>query len=82
MGVVMTFMASLHRDPRGKSPFWFCAYTDSNGIRRFKSTKESKRKSPETVATCWQRTADLARRGTLTRVQALKVVSEIYEAAN
>jgi integrase len=75
-------MASLHRDARGKSPFWYCAYTDSNGIRRFKSTKEAKRKSAESVCAGWQRAADLARRGTLSQVQALKVVSEIYEAVN
>ncbi|MGH7942529.1 MAG: tyrosine-type recombinase/integrase [Limisphaerales bacterium] len=75
-------MASLHRDPRGKSPFWYCAYTDSNGIRRFKSTKETKRKRAAAVASGWQRAVDLARRGTLTQVQASKVVSEIYETVN
>lgn len=75
-------MASLHRDLRGKSPFWYCAFTDSNGVRRFKSTKETKRKQAEAVANGWQRAADLSRRGTLTQVQALKVVSEIYENAN
>src|SRR5438445_310550 len=75
-------MASVHRDPRGKSPFWYCAYTDASGIRRFKSTKEAKRKPAEAVCNGWQRAADLARRGTLTRVQALKVVSEIYEGIN
>ena len=75
-------MASLHRDPRGKSPFWYCAYTDASGIRRFKSTKETKHKRAEAVCAGWQRAADLARRGTLTQVQALKVVSEIYENAN
>jgi integrase len=75
-------MASLHRDPRGKSPFWYCAFTDANGIRRFKSTKQSHRKQAEATANGWERAAKLARRGTLTQVQALKVVSEIYENAN
>ena len=75
-------MASLHRDPRGKSPFWYCAYTDSNGKRCYKSTKESKRKRAEAVAAGWQRAIDLARRGTLTQVQVTKVVGEIYEAVN
>lgn len=75
-------MASLHRDLRGKSPFWYCAYTEANGTRRFKSTKETKRKSALAVAMGWQKAVDLARRGTLTQVQASKVVSEIYEAVN
>jgi integrase len=75
-------MASLHRDPRGKSPFWYCAFTDANGERHFKSTKETNRKRALAVATGWQRAVDLSRRGTLTQVQASKVVSEIYEAVN
>lgn len=75
-------MASLHRDPRGKSPFWYCAYTDANGVRRFKSTKQTKRKEAEATATGWERAALLGRRGTLTQVQALRVVSEIYENVN
>jgi len=36
----------------------------------------------QAVSDGWQRAAELARRGTLTQVQALKVVSEIYERAN
>jgi integrase len=75
-------MASLHRDPRGKSPFWYCAFTDADGSRHFKSTKEVLRKKAQVVCDGWQRAAELARRGLLTQVQALKVVSEIYERAN
>jgi integrase len=72
-------MASLHRDPRGKSPYWYCAYTEGDGKRHFKSTKETNRKKAQAVCDGWQRAADLARKGLLTQVQALKVVSEIYE---
>ena len=75
-------MASLHKDPRGKSPFFFCAFTDANGVRRFKSTKETKRKRAQAVAAGWQKAVDLSKRGTLTQVQASKVVSEIYESVN
>ena len=75
-------MASLHRDPRGKSPFWYCAFTDGDGTRHFKSTKETSRKKAQAVCDGWQRAAELARGGLLTQVQALKVVSEIYERAN
>jgi integrase len=75
-------MASLHRDPRGKSPFWYCAFTDADDSRHFKSTKEVLRKKAQVVCDGWQRATELARRGLLTQVQALKVVSEIYERAN
>jgi integrase len=75
-------MSSLHRDSRGKSPYWYCAYTDALGVRRFKSTKETRHKAAEAVCNGFQRAADLARRGTLTQVQALKVVGEIYESVN
>jgi hypothetical protein len=40
-------MASLHKDPRGKSPFWYCAYTLPNGKRVFRSTKQRDRKAAE-----------------------------------
>lgn len=75
-------MSSLHRDPRGKSPFWYCAFTDAHGVRRYKSTKQTKRKAAEAVCNGFQRAADLGRRGTLSQVQALKVVGEIYESVN
>jgi integrase len=32
-------MASIHKDPRGKSRFWYCAFTLPDGRRAFKSTK-------------------------------------------
>ena len=32
-------MASIHKDPRGKSPFSYCAFTFPNGKRVFRSTK-------------------------------------------
>ena len=32
-------MASIHKDPRGKSPFFYCAFTLPNGKRSFRSTK-------------------------------------------
>ena len=34
-------MASLHKNPRGKSPFWYAAYTTASGRRAFKSTKRT-----------------------------------------
>jgi hypothetical protein len=34
-------MASLHKDPRGRSPYWFVAYRRGDGVRTLKSTKET-----------------------------------------
>lgn len=81
MTYVMT-MSSLHRDPRGKSPYFYCSYTDERGKRHFKSTKQTDRKQARIICDGWQRAVDLARRGTLTQVQVLKVVNEIFEQTN
>ncbi len=75
-------MASLHKDPRGKSPFWYCAFTHPDGKRAFKSTKKINRKEAVEVCRGWQRAVDLAEGRNLTEVQVRKVVSEIYERAN
>src|SRR5271157_3909569 len=37
-------MSSLHRDPRGRSPFWYCAYRRADGRRAFKSTERTDKK--------------------------------------
>ncbi len=36
-------MASIHKDPRGKSPFFYCAFYLPNGKRAFRSTKSTDR---------------------------------------
>ena len=42
-------MGSLHQDPRGRSPYWYGAFTHADGTRSFKSTKKVKRKEAEAV---------------------------------
>lgn len=74
-------MASLHKDPRGNSPFWYAAFTLSNGRRAFKSTKHRDRKGAWDVALKWEKAADLGRNGNLTEAQARKVLSDILESA-
>jgi integrase len=54
-------MASIHRDLRGKSPFWFCAYTDQNGKRRNRSTKCRKKKQAQAVCDVWSKAVNLAK---------------------
>jgi len=73
-------MASVHKDPRGKSPFWYCAFTLPNGQRTIRSTKERDRKKAHSICIRWQEASDRARHGDLIRTQAEKVLSDILES--
>jgi integrase len=73
-------MASIHKDPRGKSPYWYCAYTLADGRRCFKSTKQSDRKKALEVSRGWEKAEQAAGRGDLTEAQARKILDEILES--
>lgn len=73
-------MASLHKDPRGKSKYWYCAFTLPNGQRTFRSTGETEKKPAWSICKRWEETSDSARHGELTRTRAEKVVSDILES--
>lgn len=51
-------MPSVHKDPRGKSKYWYCAFTLPDGRRTFRSTKEVDRKAAQVVCEKWARQAD------------------------
>jgi integrase len=72
-------MASLHKDPLGRSPYWYCAFTLPDGQRRFRSTKQRDRKEALKVCLGWEKASEAAARGELTQVQARKVLDEILE---
>lgn len=74
-------MASLHKDPRGHSPFWYAAFTLADGRRAFRSTKSRDRKEAAEIARQWEKAADLGRGGSLTEVQARRVLDAILESA-
>src|SRR5258707_121568 len=69
-------MASLHKDPRGRSPYWYAAFS-SNGQRLFRSTKLKNRTQAERVAIEWEKAAELAERGELTEAASRKVLDAI-----
>ncbi len=75
----MTYMASLHKDPRGKSPFWYCAYTLPNGKRRFKSTKQTDRQKAEEFRISVTRAARAAAAGDLTEQRARELIADIVQ---
>jgi integrase len=72
-------MASIHKDPRGKSPFWYCAFTLPDGRRTFRSTKLTQRKQAWEVCLQWEKSAEQGRGGTFTEAQARKVLNTILE---
>src|SRR5215472_1143092 len=72
-------MASIHRDPRGKSPFWYCAYRLPNGKRTFRSTKLSDRGAALKFCRALEYASQESRAGRLTESRALELVSEIVE---
>jgi len=80
MTKVMT-VASLHKDPRGRSPYWYCAYTLPNGKRAFKSTKETDRQKAQAFCSTLQRASNLGAGGSLTEARARDLISEIVEAS-
>jgi integrase len=72
-------MASIHKDPRGKSPFFYCAYRLPNGKRTFRSTKLSDRAAALKFCRGLEYAANESRAGRLTEARALELVSEIVE---
>lgn len=75
-------MASLIKDAKGRSPFWYCAFTDAKGRRLKKSTGETSKSKANIICTQWQRAADMARNRTLTEERAREVLSEILGSVN
>jgi integrase len=72
-------MPSLTRDSRGRSSYWICCYTNADGQRLKKSTKQSERKKAWETCLAIDRAETHARNGTLTEQTAKKIIGEILE---
>jgi integrase len=72
-------MASIHKDPRGKSPFWYCAYRLPNGKRTFRSTKLTERKAADEFCRRLEYASHESKSGRLTEARAHELISEIVE---
>jgi integrase len=68
-------MAFVWKHP--KSQFWFARYRDSEGRKRNRSTQETNRRKATLVAQAWERGAELAKRGQLTRARAKTVLDDL-----
>jgi integrase len=74
-----SIMASIHKDPRGKSPFFYCAYRLPNGKRTFRSTKLTDRAAALKFCRSLEFASHESRAGRLTEARALELLSEIVE---
>src|SRR5450432_3136180 len=52
-------MPSLHKDPRGKSPYWYCAYQTRDGARHFRSTKATDKRQARQICDTWAKASAL-----------------------
>jgi integrase len=75
-------MASIHKDPRGKSPYWYCAYRLPNGKRAFKSTKQTDRRAAQEFCRKLEYASRESKAGRLTEARARELISEIVEQAS
>ena len=71
-------MASIHKDPRGKSPFWFVSYRTPDRKQRFRSTKETDRSKAEAIASAIEDGLGRAKVGGFTETAARSILANLY----
>jgi integrase len=74
-------MASVHKDPRGKSPFWYAAFRGPDGKRWKRSTGETTKSIALRKAETFEKAALEAKRRTLTEVRTREILSDILQTA-
>ena len=72
-------MASIAKDPLGRSPYWICCYTSADGRRLKKSTKHKEHNKAMEFCLTLQRTENMAANGTLTESRARALIGEVLE---
>lgn len=66
-------MASIHK--QSGRPNWFCAFTDADGKRVFRSTKVEDRKQALEICRVWEKAARVGRAGKLTPDNAREIIA-------
>jgi integrase len=74
---ILLVMASLHKDSRGRSPYFYCAFRLPNGKPAFRSTKQTDHKAAMRICIEWEKASEAAGEGSMTEVQARKVLDSI-----
>jgi integrase len=77
---VLTYpMATVAKDARGRSPFWYACYTSADGRRLKKSTGETAKSKALEIAIALQRAENMAHDRTLTEVRVRELLSETLQ---
>src|ERR1043166_7933313 len=66
-------MASLHKNPSARSPYWYCAYTTGDGKRHFRSTKTTDKKAAWQICNAWVKSSALGNK--LTPDKAREIIA-------
>jgi integrase len=69
-------MASIHKDPRGYSKYWFACFRTKDGKRRMVSTRETDKKKAQTICDAWQAAENLAASGNATEDQIRDILNQ------
>jgi integrase len=75
-------MATVVKDPRNRSPFWYACFTTADGRRLKKSTKETSQSKAKLIAEALQRAEDMAKTRALTEVRTRELLSDVLQRAN
>jgi integrase len=75
-------MATVVKDPRNRSPFWYACFTTADGRRLKKSTKETSQSKARIIAEALQRAEDMAKTRALTEVRTRELLSDVLQRAN
>jgi integrase len=71
-------MASLHRDHREKSPFWYVSYRTPDGRQHYKSTKKTDRAKAEAFAAAIDESLGRAKVGAFTETAARSIMADLF----
>jgi Site-specific recombinase XerD len=75
-------MATVVKDPRNRSPFWYACFTTADGRRLKKSTKETSHAKALQMALGWEKAAKEAREKRLNEARTREILSEILGSVN
>ena len=74
-------MSIIPKDSKGRSPYWYAAFTDALGRRLKRSTKTTDSELAKQIALEWEAAGKAGRAGRLIESQCRKVIAVIYEQA-